>query len=197
MSPHDRRIALLDVGLQIFSTAPFESLSMTDIAEAAGVTRRLLYHYFPTKAEFFGAVWARAHQDLAAASASVHADTVRDHIEQTLAGYLEFYAAHLPLALIANRSSISADQSVRRPIDEHMSRLWATYLDVTGATGATRSRAETGFAGWIAFVRATTTATLLDEQISPADNHQLCMSVLDAAVGAHIDLSTAMPQAQF
>lgn len=53
MSPEQRREALLDTGEELFgSSGRFEDLSMDDIATAAGVTRRLLYHYFPTKAHF-------------------------------------------------------------------------------------------------------------------------------------------------
>lgn len=191
MSPEQRREALLDTGEELFgSSGRFEDLSMDDIATAAGVTRRLLYHYFPTKAHFFGAVWQRAHSRLRENTATAPADTVRDRIATALDTYLTFYADNLALVLIANRSSVSADPAVRGPIDRDMESLWGTMLDAAGSDGHARDLAEVGFAGWIAFVRASTIASLLDNKISPQENRNLCMAALDSTVGTHVDLTT-------
>ncbi|MGV9671840.1 MULTISPECIES: hypothetical protein [unclassified Gordonia (in: high G+C Gram-positive bacteria)] len=69
-----------------------------------------------------------------------------------------------------------------------MSALWSSFLDAADATGHRRELAEAGFAGWVAFVRATTVASLVDGTITPSENHQMCMAALDSTVGAHVDL---------
>ncbi|MGW5313784.1 TetR/AcrR family transcriptional regulator [Nocardia thailandica] len=154
MTPDARRAQLLDVGEQLFGTEPFGNVSMEQIAASAGVTRALLYHYFPTKADFFAAIWQRAHDSLRAAAPLLHtAVTVRDGLIATLSGYLDFYARNLPLVLIANRSSIAGSPTVREPIDATFRALCATILDATGATGYHRELAKAAFAGWLAFVR--------------------------------------------
>lgn len=169
-------------------------MSMADIAASAGVTRRLLYHYFPTKAEFFGAIWQRAHADLRKEVSAADADTVRGRIDKALAAYLAFYEKNLALVVIANRSSVAADPAVRGPIDRDMAVLCASFLDAAGATGHARDLGEVGFAGWIAFVRASSLAALVDGRITTSENHSLCMAVLDATVGQCVDL-TGTPQA--
>ncbi|MGC4934233.1 TetR/AcrR family transcriptional regulator [Gordonia sp. DT30] len=188
MSPEERRESLLDVGERLFGTGDFEELSMQDMAATAGVTRRLLYNHFPTKAHFFGAVWERAHTRLRTKASTTATATVRDRIETALTAYLDFYAENLPLVLTANRSSVSADPAVRGPIDRVLASLWNSFLDDAGCTGHARDLADVGFTGWIAFVRAGTLAALLDQKITPEENHELCMAALDSTVGAHVDL---------
>ena len=188
LTAEQRREALLDVGVQMFGDGSFETVSMDDIATTAGVTRRLLYHYFPTKAAYFGAIWQRAHERLREAVAEVDGDTVRERIDGALSAYFDFYEENLPLVVVANRSSVAGDPAVRAPIDRDFALLYAAFLDAAGAAGHPRVLAEVSFAGWIAFVRPIALAALVDGTITRRECHDLCMAVLDATVGAHVDL---------
>lgn len=49
----ERRTQLLRLGIEMFASRPYEEISIDDIAEAAGVSKGLLYHYFPGKREFY------------------------------------------------------------------------------------------------------------------------------------------------
>jgi AcrR family transcriptional regulator len=60
-----RRAQLLEVGTELFSKHSFEELSMAQIAREAGISKALLYHYFPSKEEFFKAALAQAAAELA------------------------------------------------------------------------------------------------------------------------------------
>jgi AcrR family transcriptional regulator len=51
----ERRRQLIDAGSALFTQYAFEEISMRQIAEAAGVSKALLYHYFPNKIELFKA----------------------------------------------------------------------------------------------------------------------------------------------
>src|SRR4029450_1092946 len=44
-----RRRQLLDVACDVFATTGFHATAMDDIAEAAGVTKPVLYQHFPSK----------------------------------------------------------------------------------------------------------------------------------------------------
>jgi AcrR family transcriptional regulator len=61
----ERRAQLLEVGTELFSKHSFEELSMAQIAREAGVSKALLYHYFPSKEELFKAAVAEAAAELA------------------------------------------------------------------------------------------------------------------------------------
>jgi AcrR family transcriptional regulator len=65
----ERRAQLLDVGTDLFTKHSYEELSMAQIAREAGISKALLYHYFPSKDEFFRAAIAEAAADLAGRTA--------------------------------------------------------------------------------------------------------------------------------
>lgn len=65
MSTDDRREQLLNVGVELLAERGYEELSTEAIAEAAGISKGLLYHYFPTKKDFLLAALRRGEAELA------------------------------------------------------------------------------------------------------------------------------------
>jgi AcrR family transcriptional regulator len=59
MPPGDRREALLDATAAIVAADGISAVSMDTVAEAAGVSRPLLYRYFRTSNDVLGALYAR------------------------------------------------------------------------------------------------------------------------------------------
>jgi AcrR family transcriptional regulator len=60
----ERRRQLLDAGAALFAEHAFEEISMRQIAQAAGVSKPLLYHYFPSKNDLFLAAVSEAASEL-------------------------------------------------------------------------------------------------------------------------------------
>ena len=60
----ERRRRLLERGADLFARHSYDELSMAAIAREAGVSKALLYHYFPSKQDFFGAVLAEGAAEL-------------------------------------------------------------------------------------------------------------------------------------
>jgi AcrR family transcriptional regulator len=56
LSPDARREQLLVIGARHFAEKPSEDIGIEQIAESAGVSRGLIYHYFPTKQDFHAAI---------------------------------------------------------------------------------------------------------------------------------------------
>jgi AcrR family transcriptional regulator len=52
----DRRKQLLDVALDVFARSGYHETSMNDVAEAAGVTKPVLYQHFESKRDLFQAL---------------------------------------------------------------------------------------------------------------------------------------------
>lgn len=53
MDVDERRRQLLERGAELFTTHSYDELSMNKIAAEAGISKALLYHYFPSKQAFF------------------------------------------------------------------------------------------------------------------------------------------------
>ncbi|MGN6586576.1 MAG: TetR/AcrR family transcriptional regulator [Solirubrobacterales bacterium] len=62
----ERRQQLLERGAELFTKHPYDKLSMSKIAAEVGISKGLLYHYFPSKRAFFEATlsaWAEQLQE--------------------------------------------------------------------------------------------------------------------------------------
>jgi AcrR family transcriptional regulator len=53
MDVDERRRQLLERGAELFTSHPYDELSMNKIAAEVGISKALLYHYFPSKQAFF------------------------------------------------------------------------------------------------------------------------------------------------
>lgn len=62
----ERRAQLLELGAELFTRHAFDELTMAGIAREAGISKALLYHYFPSKADFFEATLRRAAEEIRA-----------------------------------------------------------------------------------------------------------------------------------
>lgn len=64
LTPEQRRTQLLDLGVSLLATSSLDELTIDVLAEEAGISRGLLYHYFGNKHDFREAVVRRAVDDL-------------------------------------------------------------------------------------------------------------------------------------
>lgn len=65
MGVEERRQQLIGVALELFSQRSPDDVSIDEIASAAGISRPLVYHYFPGKLSLYEAALKRAADDLA------------------------------------------------------------------------------------------------------------------------------------
>ena len=61
----ERRRQLLELGASLFARHAYDELSMAQIAREAGISKALLYHYFPSKQAYFAATLEQAAAELA------------------------------------------------------------------------------------------------------------------------------------
>ncbi|KRA31253.1 MULTISPECIES: TetR/AcrR family transcriptional regulator [unclassified Nocardioides] len=90
LTPDERRSQLLDLGVQLLATRSLEELSIDLLAEQAGISRGLLYHYFGGKQGFYEAVVQRAADDLYAQTAPPDEGEPLERLLVSLAGYVDY-----------------------------------------------------------------------------------------------------------
>jgi len=61
----ERRRRLLELGAELFTRHTYAELSMAAIAREAGISKALLYHYFPSKQAYFVATLEQQAEELA------------------------------------------------------------------------------------------------------------------------------------
>jgi AcrR family transcriptional regulator len=95
----ERRTQLLEVGTELFSKHSFEELSMAQIARQAGISKALLYHYFPSKEEFFKAALAEAAAELAQRTLPDPALPPLDQVRASTRAFVEWIGERGPAYL--------------------------------------------------------------------------------------------------
>jgi len=120
MSPENRREQLERVALEVIAERGPADLSLDEVAERAGVTRNLLYHYFPRgKADL---VIAAVHQSGRDLSDGWVTDPSIPHAERLALNFgriIEHAAAPTPAWVAMRHSRISADPEVQERTDEY------------------------------------------------------------------------------
>jgi AcrR family transcriptional regulator len=185
LAPAARADQIVDSAASQFATQPYESVRMTDVAAAAGISRALVYRYFPTKRDLFGAVYQRASDRLLDASELVPSVAF---VEQVLAGldaHFDFFVENARTVLAANRGALAGDPMIEGIISEQLAELRKRMLDASGLVGRARVRASTALHGWLAFVRAVCVEWLAnpDRVLSREEVRDMCMTTLVSALG--------------
>jgi len=85
-----RREQLLAVGLEVFARQGFHGTSMNDVADAAGVTKPVLYQHFASKRELYLALLEEVGRELLEAIAKATAVAL-DGRSQTEAGFGAYF----------------------------------------------------------------------------------------------------------
>ena len=91
-----RRRQLLDVALEVFATSGFHQTSMEEVAEAAGVTKPVLYQHFGSKRELYLELLEDVGGQMMAAVAKAVASARNPHqqVEAGFGAYFRFVEAH-------------------------------------------------------------------------------------------------------
>jgi AcrR family transcriptional regulator len=97
----ERRRQLLDRATELFARHGYDELSMARIGREAGISKALLYHYFPSKRDLFEAALAQAADEhLSRVGASGSASLV-----SSLDVWLEWIDTHRDAYLALQRSA--------------------------------------------------------------------------------------------
>ena len=184
----ERRAQLLEVGLELFSTHPYDEVRTDQVAVRAGVSRGLLYHYFPTKRDFYVDVVRASIADayefsepdpslppLERLRASV--DAWLDYVEANAAGFLTTYGA-----------GIGTDPEVRAIVEAGEARQAARIVEQVAGGADVPPTLEVAVRGWITLL-VSTVADWLEQRTL---ERQLLRDLL---VNALVGLITAAAQA--
>ena len=88
----ERRAQLLELGTRLFAEHSYEDLSMAQIAREAGISKALLYHYFPSKEDFFRAALGEAAAELAQRTVPDESLPPLDQVRAATRAFVEWIA---------------------------------------------------------------------------------------------------------
>jgi AcrR family transcriptional regulator len=129
MSAHDRRQQLVDIGLDLLETRPIQELAMDEVAAEAGVSRTLVFHYFPSKGDYFAAVVSSAGDRLMQAVPGDPATDVDSRLRQMVSAFVKFVQRKRGVYVALVRGASGGDPKVLAVLDEVRTNHVIRWLD--------------------------------------------------------------------
>jgi AcrR family transcriptional regulator len=129
MAPATRREQLLDLGVRLLSTRSLDQLSIEMLAEEAGISRGLLYHYFGNKQDFQRAVCRRAADELIRVTAPTQGGEPLERLARSLDAYVDYVQANYEGYTSLVRGAASGDEDLRRIYEEARAALTDRIFD--------------------------------------------------------------------
>ncbi|HET6625775.1 MAG TPA: TetR/AcrR family transcriptional regulator [Nocardioidaceae bacterium] len=135
LSPDARREQLLDLGVRMLATRGVDELSIDLLAEEAGVSRGLLYHYFGSKHEFHHAVVRRAADDVIRVTAPRPEGDPLERLAGSLEAYVDYVVANFEGYSSLVRGAASGNPALREIYEEARAALTDRLFEAAGPGG--------------------------------------------------------------
>lgn len=134
-----RRQQLLEVALRLFAAGGFEATTMDEIAEAAGVTKPLLYQHFASKRALYVELCDGVAQSLleAIGKAVAAAAGPRQQVEGGFAAYFQLVVSQAEAFSLLFGSDVPDDPELSRAV-RHVEDMLAEAIDVLIDAGLER-----------------------------------------------------------
>ncbi len=194
LSPDERRAQLIDLGARMLAERPLEQISVEDIADQAGVSRGLLFHYFASKSEFHLAIVRHTSQQMLARTEPADSGDPIETLRSVLASYVDYVTENRTTYVSLLRGTASGDPHMREVFEQTRDVMAARTLDQLPTIGLPRTpQVELAVRGWIAFVEEATISWLRSPAISREELIELTVHALPALASAAAGL-TVMPE---
>ncbi|MCF6521901.1 TetR/AcrR family transcriptional regulator [Streptomyces sp. JJ36] len=193
MGVEERRQQLISVALELFSRRSPEHVSIDDIAHAAGISRPLVYHYFPGKHSLYEAAVRRAADELSARFVEAPEGPLSRRLLRVMRRYFDFVDEHGPgfSALLRGGTAVGSPQA-NAVIDEVRQ---AAYEQVLTHLGIARPGPRLALVvhSWVGLAETTALTWLDGRRIPRAELEQQLVHNFAtlAAVTAVQDAETA------
>jgi AcrR family transcriptional regulator len=190
----ERREQLLDLGLRLFGSKPYDEISIEEIAHLAGMSKGLLYHYFPSKRDFYVACLRAASQQLRRLMRPDPALPPSEQVRSSLSVYLDHVRANRAKTQAFVGGGIGSDPEVLEVTEATRRAVWEFML--AGMRAADDEHLlRSAVRSWVRFVEAIALDWADSEGVPKAAVIDVCVAVLDAAVGESRQPGAARPTA--
>lgn len=155
MGVEERRQQLIGVALELFSRRSPDEVSIDEIASAAGISRPLVYHYFPGKLSLYEAALQRASDDLAARFVEPHEGPLGARLLRVMRRYFDFVDEHGPGFSALMRGGPAVGSSTTNALIDSVRQ--AAYVQILSHLGVTDppARLELVVRSWISLAEST------------------------------------------
>ena len=123
----ERRLQLLTLARSAFSAKSYDDVSIDELSQAAGVSKGLLYHYFPSKRELYVATIRAAAEQLWERTVPDPTLPPREQVFRGVDGYLRYVEENSAAFVALMQSGIGRDREVHDVVEGVRQK----FIDVT------------------------------------------------------------------
>ncbi|MEU9959239.1 TetR/AcrR family transcriptional regulator [Streptomyces sp. NPDC050982] len=169
MGVEERRQQLIGVALDLFSRRSPDDVSIDEIAAAAGISRPLVYHYFPGKLSLYEAALKRASDDLAERFIEPQEGPLGARLLRVMRRYFDFVDEHGPGFSALMRGGPAVGSTNTNALIEGVRQ--AAYLQILAHLRIDRppARLELVVRSWISLAESTALIWLDGRRIPRAE----------------------------
>ncbi|AIR98033.1 TetR/AcrR family transcriptional regulator [Streptomyces glaucescens] len=171
MGVEERRQQLIGVALELFSRRSPDEVSIDEIASAAGISRPLVYHYFPGKLSLYEAALKRAAEDLAGRFAEPAEGPLGARLLRVMARFFDFVDEHGPGFSALMRGGPAAGSSTADALIDSVRQAAYEQIITHLGTPEPPARLELVVRSWISLAE-TTALIWLDGRRIPREELQ-------------------------
>lgn len=178
-----RRAQLLDLGMKIFTEKTYDEVSIDDLAKAAGISKGLLYHYFPTKRDLYLTGLRGIAGELLERTNVMSLEL--PPIERVRAGidaYLTFVSERARPYVALMRGGIGSDPEVMQIIEDTRQALVDRFFSSTESPLSVADHrtalARTALRGWLGYAEAASLDWLLHRDLTQTQVRDLLADLL-------------------
>ena len=179
----ERRRQLLDQGARLFATHAYADLSMAKIAREAGISKALLYHYFPSKQEFFLATLQQGAEEIARRTEPDPDLPPFDALAGSLDGYLGWIEEN-EVAYRRLMEGAGSVPEVKSLVDGIRDATSARILDGIGAGDPPPPKLRAAVRGWLWFMDGAILDWLEHADISRTELRDFLLGALGGSLSA-------------
>jgi AcrR family transcriptional regulator len=155
----DRRKQLVGIGLRMLRTQPIHELSIDAVATEAGISRGLLFHYFPTKRDFYVEVMSAAGRRLLRVTKPDPSLPPAEQLRAMLVAFAAFVTRRRDSYISFVRGAAGGDSYVVEVYNETRAGLTTRVLELLGeqtAAEVPESTVRMTVHAWLAYVEDLT-----------------------------------------
>jgi AcrR family transcriptional regulator len=130
----ERRAQLIELGTRLFSTRSYEDISIDDVAEEAGISKGLLYHYFGGKREFYVETIRAASSQLLRLTEPDPTLPPAARLRGAIDAHLNYVEEHSAVYAAIYRSGVAIAPEVSQILEEHREVVMHYFLRDLGVT---------------------------------------------------------------
>jgi len=185
LTPKARREQLLALGVRMLATRTLDDLSVEDLAEEAGISRGLLFHYFRNKQEFHRAVVSHATEQMISLTEPDPSLPPLEQLSAVLEKYLDYVLSHYEVYAYLIRGHARTDEEVFAVVEETRVTLANRVRDNLHLLDLPNDDISyLAIRGWLAFVEEVVVKWVPEQKVSREEVLRLFASSLPAVIAA-------------